>query len=264
MMRIAASGSEFRFYVYAWQYPDGRTFYVGKGVKDRDIREKSHNPIFTRILAKIRRDGGEPRIVRWHEGLREDDAHQLEKAYINLFGRRNIRTGVLANLTDGGEGTSGHVTSNEARAKLSAAKKGNTFNLGRSCSAETREKISAAQRGITKTPETRAKMSETRRGRAQDALHLIKLGEARRSSQKCIDHRAKLIEAKRCSPPKEGFKGVHFNKVANKWVARIKVDGDDHYIGTFSDPEDAARAYDNAVLRFLGPGPWYLNFGRAL
>jgi hypothetical protein len=154
----ANDNSEFRFYVYAWLHPDGRPFYVGKGSGRRDTQPKSGNRIFNGTVAKIRKEGGEPTVVRWHEGLREVDAHRLEVAYIKLFGRRNNSTGVLANLTDGGEGSSGAVVGSETRAKMSSAQ------LGRTHSPETRAKIGEANSRRTQTPETRAKISEARRG----------------------------------------------------------------------------------------------------
>lgn len=43
---------------------------------------------------------------------------------------------------------------------------------------------------------------------------------------------------------KTGFKGVIKSSRGEKWDARIKVDGRQMHIGTFSTPEDAARAYD--------------------
>ena len=44
---------------------------------------------------------------------------------------------------------------------------------------------------------------------------------------------------------KSGFRGVGANK--RWWVAAITVGGQRHYLGSFSNPEDAARAYDRAV-----------------
>lgn len=53
------------------------------------------------------------------------------------------------------------------------------------------------------------------------------------------------------------YKGV--SKQHQKWIARIKVDGRDTYLGSFSDPIEAARAYDNAALELFGVFA-YLNF----
>lgn len=50
-----------------------------------------------------------------------------------------------------------------------------------------------------------------------------------------------------------GYKGVHFRKARQKWVARIMYDGkNSRYLGSYSSPADAARAYDAAAIRWHG------------
>lgn len=220
----ANDNDEFRFYVYAWQYPDGRTFYIGKGCGRRDKEESTgRNKIFKRILAKIRRDGGHPRTVRWQEGLREEDAHHLEIAYIKLFGRRDLGTGVLCNLTAGGEG--GSNPSEETRVKIGSANRGKTpsaetrakisaAGLGRKRSAETNAKIaasltgrtmteesrallSAAKLGSKHTPETRAKMSAAQLGRKRSRESIEKSASASRGRIASAETRAKIGAANR-------------------------------------------------------------------
>lgn len=56
-----------------------------------------------------------------------------------------------------------------------------------------------------------------------------------------------------------GFKGVSRAATKGKWTARIGANFDDRYLGTYSTPEDAARAYDAAARVAYGEFA-YLNF----
>jgi hypothetical protein len=51
---------------------------------------------------------------------------------------------------------------------------------------------------------------------------------------------------------KSGYRGVHLDKRIMKWVATIGSGGRNHYLGTFNEPEAAARAYNQAALRYHG------------
>jgi NUMOD3 motif len=119
----------FVFYVYLLYRDDEQTlpFYVGKGKGRRMwwhegdyLREKSHKMA---IIKKILREG---RTVpkRKLDCDNEADAFATEIYFIARYGRLDLGTGVLANLTDGGEGGSGYVQSAEAIAKMGAANRG--------------------------------------------------------------------------------------------------------------------------------------------
>ena len=57
------------------------------------------------------------------------------------------------------------------------------------------------------------------------------------------------------------FRGVSLNKASRKWEARIRESGKNHYLGSFTDEELAARAFDNAAIAMRGPSA-VCNFPR--
>lgn len=44
------------------------------------------------------------------------------------------------------------------------------------------------------------------------------------------------------------YKGVHWNRKNQKWIAQIKAFGEARYIGSYSNESDAAHAYDDAAI----------------
>lgn len=179
------------FYVYLlYRASDRSVVYVGKGNGARSdwhnrAGAQHTNPMLRGMYAK---DG--PFIVEHvFETLNENEAHARERFLISLYGRRDLRRGTLANLTDGGEGTSGRPHSADTRAKISDVKRarfieregrsGSTRiatpgrkpggSQGRLWADDTRSKLSAAamgnkgRSGQKISDETKAKMSEARR-----------------------------------------------------------------------------------------------------
>ena len=49
-----------------------------------------------------------------------------------------------------------------------------------------------------------------------------------------------------------GFKGVHWSKAANKWVAQIRVRGKNDHLGVFETKELASAAYEKAAKEAFG------------
>ena len=49
-----------------------------------------------------------------------------------------------------------------------------------------------------------------------------------------------------------GYKGVHWDKRRSRWVPQICVNGRKPYLGYFTNPEDAAKAYIEAAKRLHG------------
>ena len=143
------------YYTYAYLREDKTPYYIGKGKENR-IYSKQKN---------IKPPKDKSRVIYLKQNLTEEEAFKHEIYMIDVFGRIDLGTGILHNLTNGGDGTSGCIHSPETRAKMSAAHKGKkNHNYGKTLSPETRAKISAATKGKTRSPETRAKMSAALKG----------------------------------------------------------------------------------------------------
>jgi len=91
------------FYVYAYLRKNDLTpYYIGKGKSYRawQNHRRIHIPTDrTRIIIII-------------DNLTEEIAFDWEKMLIKLYGRKDNNTGILRNLTDGGEGISGWIMPN--------------------------------------------------------------------------------------------------------------------------------------------------------
>ena len=119
------------YYTYAYLRKDGTPYYVGKGKKDRAY-QSSHT-------VKVPKDKG--RILFLKTGLSEQEAYKHEKYMIFVLGRKDLATGILRNLTSGGEGNDfwkGKTRSKEDRLKMRNAQ------LGKKMKEETKQKIKHA------------------------------------------------------------------------------------------------------------------------
>lgn len=101
------------YYVYAhYIVGEDLPFYVGKGKNDRAWSKTGHNVYWNRVVKKY-----EYEIKILYENLNEVDAHEIEKELITRYGRKNTKTGCLVNMTEGGEGSSGTIQSENTKQK---------------------------------------------------------------------------------------------------------------------------------------------------
>jgi len=134
------------FYVYAYLDPrkpgefkysnyrfDFEPFYIGKG---RNWRYRKHlltvkggkysNLPKNNVIRNILDEGLEPVIIKYMENMEESDAFLLERDMITKIGRKDLYTGPLRNLSDGGEGNGNRKLTDEHRKNISESKKGKT------------------------------------------------------------------------------------------------------------------------------------------
>jgi hypothetical protein len=102
------------YYVYAYMRDNNTPYYIGKGKNDR-----AWSP---HVGCNMPKD--KTKILMMETNLTEIGALALERRYIRWYGRKNINTGILRNLTDGGEGCSGMNHSDEVRMRISKTLKG--------------------------------------------------------------------------------------------------------------------------------------------
>ena len=147
-----------KFYVYVHIAEiSGRVFYVGKGQGRRAYTHQHRTAYWKNIVA---RDGLFVLVVA--DNLSEDDAFGIEADLISRLGRKDLKSGELVNLTDGGEGTSN--PSAKTRALLSAASRGNKHSLGRVLPEWERKARSISNLGKKRDDEAKANLAKSKLG----------------------------------------------------------------------------------------------------
>ena len=101
------------YYTYAYLREDGTPYYIGKGSKSRYKRPH------TNVVVPP-----ENRIIFLKKNLTEEEAYRHEIYMIDIFGRKDIGTGILHNHTNGGGPASGWVMNDAQKQMISERFKG--------------------------------------------------------------------------------------------------------------------------------------------
>jgi hypothetical protein len=169
------------FYVYFLRRPDKedplvpglwQPFYVGKG---HGKRVNSHRKEAENLLKDS--NSYNPNVIKnsiihklWNQdfdfieevviaNISEEDSFYYEMEAITAYGRIDLGTGCLANLTNGGEGSSGYLHTEEALEKMSIAQKIRLKNpednpfYNKHHDEETKQVMSTLKLGIPLTEE---------------------------------------------------------------------------------------------------------------
>lgn len=194
-----------------------------------------------------------------------EEISEKEIFYIQEIGSKNP-TGY--NLTDGGEGTSGYVWSEEKRNSIKNER--NHF-YGKKHSKETKEKMSESQKGSKNhnyrkifSDETRYRMSKNHADfsgenhpqwgepKSDETKNKIRmsLGDMSGENNPNFGRKRKNSSSK--------YFGVSFHKCSNKWISFITINKKLKTISYFENERDAAISYDKYVMENNLPNP--LNF----
>jgi len=191
-----------RFYTYAYLRENKTPYYIGKGSGKR---------IYQNTGRTCKKPKDKSKIIFLKKNLTEQEAFKHEIYMISVFGRKDLRTGILHNRTNGGEGVSGVCLTECQRKERSLSRKGQIpWNKG--------------MRGVTfLSEETKKKMSESSKGRKKPWL------KGREVSKEKIEFMKKISKIPK---PKHHGENVSKSMKGNSNVINARKK---HYIITFVD-----------------------------
>lgn len=198
-----------KFYVYAYLDPrkkgnfkygkyefEYEPFYIGKGSGERSKQHLQEWSLKVKCfknnkIKSILKNGDNPIITYLYKNINESDSFLYEMELINIVGRHNNKCGPLTNITDGGEGVSGRIITDEFRLKQSIIMK--EYFKENPMPKKTRNKISKIllSKNMTRSKETRDKIGEANRGRVYSEEYLEYMREIRKGPK--LTHRNKFI-----------------------------------------------------------------------
>lgn len=200
------------FYIYIKTRPDGRPFWVGKGISYRAFATEGRNSYYNKIVKKY----GLSNINTIIFPIGDEQATFLEEqrliAYFRALGCK------LANLTAGGEGTfglssrlKGRSLSIAHREKLSIVSKGKPLSEDHCKSISVSKKglplsedhcrnISKAKKSKFYSSQARENMSKGKEGKPLSEQHKQNISKGNLGKQKSQKHRENISNSKKGKP----------------------------------------------------------------
>lgn len=139
-------------------------FYIGIGNDDTFKRANEFNTGRNKYWNNIK-NKSEIKVEILCEDVSWEDACDLECLLIEIYGRKDLKSGNLVNMTDGGEGATGRIMSDETKDKISKS------NTGKKLSDKQKQSISDSQKGRVLTEEHKKNISDGNKGKRKTKEH---------------------------------------------------------------------------------------------
>ena len=162
--------------VYAHKLKDSENvFYIGIGLYEkRAYSKRDRNKHWKNIANKYGYD-----VEILFSGLDYEEANLKEVELILKYGRIDLKTGCLVNLTNGGDGVLGYTYTDKVRSKMSLIKKG----------------LPSPRKGMILSEETKLKISNSKKGKKLSECHRRKIGEGNKGKKLSEWHKNSLINS---------------------------------------------------------------------
>jgi hypothetical protein len=192
-------------------------FYIGIGISDKNGYKRAftklgRNSIWEKIIKKSEYD-----IEIIFDNVSPEFAKKKEIEFISMYGRIDLCTGTLCNMTDGGDGTLNMIYSNEYKKKLSDKAKQRVISL------EQRVKIGISHRGHKWTEQQK------------ENLRLIKNSKKIVKTTKQIEFSKHNMQTNNPSKGRLGVNSINFKGYISAY------DTHNHLVDIFEGVHDAAR-----------------------
>ena len=146
-------------------------FYIGVGKASNNSRaysDKNRNKYWHNVVKKTAYE-----VEILFDDLSPEEARIKEIEFIALYGRKDMKTGCLVNMTDGGDGC-----------------------LNKIISKETAQKISESNKNTMSSPEYRKRMSEIHKKRYENPetyrKHIQRITGTKHKNERSLEHRMKI------------------------------------------------------------------------
>lgn len=138
-----------KHYTYAYLREDKTPYYIGKGCGKR---------AWQHCKGEIMPPKDKSRILILKKNLSQEEAFKHEIYMIYVFGRKDNGTGILRNMTNGGEGNRGRKQSEQTKRKIGDA------HRGKKMSASAKQKLSDYRSGTQLSDDHKQNISRSLKG----------------------------------------------------------------------------------------------------